>query len=141
MNRHHYTSFFLPYFYYICLPSILLIFLPPISFPVLFLYHPFPSSHSSLPPPRHLHLPHPLLLHTRTTLSTTHPLFLSSPQSDPGFSMEWAAVVPRETLVYGDFCGSESDTRIYEEIEDGNKLKSVIQVIGEIEIMILKLLI
>jgi hypothetical protein len=55
--------------------------------------------------------------------------------------MEWAAVVPRETLVYGDFCGSESDTRIYEEIEDGNKLKSVIQVIGEIEIMILKLLI
>ena len=36
-------------------------------------------------------------------------------------------MVPRPRLIYGDFINRESEQKIYEEIDDINKLKSVVE--------------
>ena len=46
---------------------------------------------------------------------------------DAGFGIEWTAAVPRDRLVFGDFMHGESDNKIYEEIEDLERLKSVVE--------------
>ena len=46
---------------------------------------------------------------------------------DAGFGIEWTAAVPRDRLVYGDFMHGESDNKIYEEVEDLERLKSVVE--------------
>ena len=42
--------------------------------------------------------------------------------------MKWNIVIPRDRLVYGDFMCSDVEHRAYEEIEDTDRLKSVIEV-------------
>jgi dynein heavy chain len=47
---------------------------------------------------------------------------------DPGFGMQWVIVVPNERLVFGDFMTADSDNRVYEEIDDVDRLKTVVEV-------------
>ena len=42
--------------------------------------------------------------------------------------MSWAAVMPRERLIYGDFMAPDADVRVYEEIDDTDRLTSVVEV-------------
>ena len=46
---------------------------------------------------------------------------------ESGFKMSWPEVVPTERLVFGDFMNIGSETRIYDEIDNVENLKSVIE--------------
>ena len=48
-------------------------------------------------------------------------------ESDPGFGMLWSAVVPNDRLIFGDFMTKDHEHRIYEEIDDTNRLKSTVE--------------
>ena len=48
-------------------------------------------------------------------------------ESDPGFGMLWSAVVPNDRLIFGDFMTKDHEHRIYEEIDDTNRLKCTVE--------------
>ena len=48
-------------------------------------------------------------------------------ESDPGFGMLWSAVVPNDRLIFGDFMTKDHEHRIYEEIDDTNRLKITVE--------------
>lgn len=48
-------------------------------------------------------------------------------QIEEKFKMEWTAVVPRERLIYGDFMIMGVENRIYDEIQDADQFKNVIE--------------
>ena len=53
---------------------------------------------------------------------------LMKSQVETVFGMNWTEVVPRDRLVYGDFInGGEATNRPYEEIEDFDRLKTVVE--------------
>jgi dynein heavy chain len=43
------------------------------------------------------------------------------------YKMDWYSVVPRDRLVFGDFMFPETDNRVYDEIEDLHRLKTVVE--------------
>jgi dynein heavy chain len=51
---------------------------------------------------------------------------LMKTQIQSKFGMEWEKVVPRDRLVYGDFI-SGTDVKVYEEIENIDQLKTVVE--------------
>ena len=53
------------------------------------------------------------------------------------FNMTWEAVVPRPRLIYGDFMSIGSDVKYYEEIEDTDKMKLIVE---EVIILLLSLI-
>ena len=43
------------------------------------------------------------------------------------FNLDWDAVVPNERIIYGDFINRDSEVKIYDEIQELSKLKSVVE--------------
>jgi dynein heavy chain len=65
----------------------------------------------------------------RLTCEEDHEWFknLTKKQVEETFRLDWCQVVPTEQLVYGDFMNPNSDSRIYDEVSDFDKMKSIIE--------------